>query len=268
MGRAFYLFCLARADLLPRLDLAGLGHDQPVSVEECEGVAAILCEVPVEDYFGPSAEAQMQELSWVGPRALRHGQVIEEVMRYSPVIPARFGTLFSSVHSLTLLLKHNMVQIRAFLDQAADREEWGVKGSISKARIKERLFARELASRADELAAMSPGARYFKERRIRAETDKEMNAWLKRTLSSVFEELKTVSAECRKREVHFSSSEGGDKETVANWAFFVERPNADIFRELVQRTNTAHEDSGLLFDLSGPWPPYSFSPALDMEPSA
>jgi len=267
MERAFYLFCLARADLLPELHMAGLSDDQPLSAEEYEGVAAILCEVPMDEFSGPSAEARMQELSWVGPKALRHGQVIEEIMQYSPVIPARFGTLFSSVPSLTQLLKHNLVQIKTFLDQAADREEWGIKGSISKARVKERLFSLKLASRSDELAAMSPGVRYFKERQIRSEVDKEMSVWLKRILKTVFDELSGVSAECRKREVRFPSLEGSDSEIVVNWAFFVERQDTETFKELVQRSNTENETSGLLFDLTGPWPPYSFSPTLDMEPS-
>jgi hypothetical protein len=209
----------------------------------------------------------MKELSWVGPKALRHGQVIEEVMQYSPVIPARFGTLFSSVLSLTQLLQHNLVQVKTFLDQAAEREEWGVKGLISKARAKERLFSRKLASRSDELATMSPGARYFKERQIRSEADKEMGDWLKQSLKSVFEELSGISAECKKREVCFPSLEGSDSETVVNWAFFVERQNAETFIELVQRVNAENETSGLSFDLSGPWPPYSFSPTLELEPS-
>jgi len=260
------LFCLACADLLPELHLAGLSDEQPVSAVEHEGVAAIFCEVAVDEYSGPAAEVRMQELSWVGPKVVRHGQVVEWVRQFSPVIPARFGTLFSSVVGLTQLLKHNLVQIKSFLDQAADREEWGVKGLLFKARAKERLFSQHLASHSDELAALSAGTRYFKERQIRAEVDNEMKVWLKRILKSVFDELSGASAECRRREVCFPSLEGGDGETVASWAFFVERQKTEMFRALVQKANIANEDSGLQFDLSGPWPPYSFSPTLNLEP--
>ena len=69
--------------------------------------AASLCSGPVrgngqirrEEFAGPEAELNLQQLSWVGPRALRHEAVIEEVMASSPVLPARFGTLFSSAEA-------------------------------------------------------------------------------------------------------------------------------------------------------------------------
>ena len=41
----------------------------------------------------------MEDLAWVAPRALRHEEVILTVMEQGPVLPVRFGTVFSSLDS-------------------------------------------------------------------------------------------------------------------------------------------------------------------------
>jgi hypothetical protein len=54
-------------------------------------------------------------------------------------------------------------------------------------------------------------------------------------------------------------------EMVLNWAFWTAREDADDFRARVDRANEQNDRQGLLLQLSGPWPPYSFLPSLDME---
>ena len=44
------------------------------------------------------------DLAWVAPRVCRHEAVIEEAMRQSPVLPARFATLFQTIASLAQFL--------------------------------------------------------------------------------------------------------------------------------------------------------------------
>ena len=53
---------------------------------------------------------------------------------------------------------------------------------------------------------------------------------------------------------------------ILNWAFLVPRGAAEDFGVRVQRINAAHVEEGLVLELSGPWPPYSFCPSLEPEP--
>src|ERR671925_1155004 len=113
---AFYLFCFARPGLLPELAGTGVDGQGPLLVHSSTGLAAVLSTVLVEDFCGPEAEARMEDLSWLGIRAWRHEAVIERVMAHSPVFPARFGTLFSSLESLERLLQRHRDTISQFLD--------------------------------------------------------------------------------------------------------------------------------------------------------
>lgn len=265
MEQALYLFCLARAGLAPELHITGLTSDSPLVVEAFGDVAAVVCEVPLDDFSGPSAETRLQDLGWVGPRAVRHGQVIEHVMQYSPVLPARFGTLFSSRESLGRLVQRNSREIITFLDSVAHKDEWAVKGLVSDAKVRELLFSAKLVDQRGVLVSLSPGVRYFKEKQIQAEVDKEMGHWLKEIMNTVAAQLTECSEDWRRREVVFETQEGDDRETVVNWAFLVDRGVADDFETRIYRANTEYNAGGVYFELSGPWPPYSFAPALEME---
>jgi len=264
MEKAIYMFCLARAGLLPELGTDGLNDGAPLFTHNLENVTAVLCTVSLEDFCGPSAEAKLQDFSWLGPRAVRHGEVIDGAMQHSPVLPARFGTLFTSLDLLERLVERNLTEINGFLDFVTDRDEWAVKVVLSRGEVRDRLFDDRLAKQSEALASMPQGLRYFKERQIRTEVEKEVGSWVKGVLNGLAKELVSHAAEWRKRGLGIRAQEEGDSEKVANWAFLVERRAAQDFRNTVFRANSAHNSHGLFFDLSGPWPPYSFTPALKM----
>ena len=60
--------------------------------------------------------------------------MIVEAGSRSPVLPARFGTIFASRDSLEQRLDEHRDAILAFLDRVTDQEEWAVKGYLDKAR--------------------------------------------------------------------------------------------------------------------------------------
>jgi gas vesicle protein GvpL/GvpF len=51
-----------------------------------------------------------------------------------------------------------------------------------------------------------------------------------------------------------------------NMAFLVARHGLCAFRERVERASRSLEGTGLDLQITGPWPPYSFCPALEMPP--
>jgi hypothetical protein len=264
-GEGIYLFCFARPHIPPVVNLSGLDDQYLVLQRTFEDILAVLSSVSLEEFCGPLAESRMQDLSWVGPRACRHEEVIDHVMRHSPVLPARFGTIFSSVQSLEGLVKMHHDAISRFLNRVSDKEEWAVKGLMDRAKAKEELLSVILAREAAPLASLSPGARYFQEQRIRAGAEKELNLWLKEICKRVANDLGGYDADFRERKVLSREATGVDGDMVLNWAFLVPRTVTRDFQTRIERANTNHAQQGLAFHLSGPWPPYSFRPSLNME---
>jgi hypothetical protein len=121
--RALYLFCFASTESLREAPREGSGLDEDIIALTVEDVTAFISEVPRQDFEGSDAEKRLQDISWVGPRALRHGEIISNIMRWSPVFPAPFGALFSSERTLLGLVTRNYETIRAFLERARGSEE-------------------------------------------------------------------------------------------------------------------------------------------------
>jgi len=263
MQSAIYLFCLARSGQRPSFEGSGMSDNEPLFHENFRDVIAVVCTVSLDDYIGLSADERLQDLAWLGPRALRHEQVIEEEMQCSPVLPARFGTLFSSRDSLLELVAKNYVEIDQFLTHISDKEEWAVKCAFSRSNAKERLLAEKLAVMSEDLQAMAPGLRYFKERQITAEVDKGLSRWLAGVCGAVERELKALSADSAKRSV-IKALEDDALEVVANWAFLVSEYAVQTFEAAIERWNEELREQGIVLKCSGPWPPYTFSPPLKM----
>jgi len=270
MSQGLYLFCVARLSRLPLLPLEGKGLDgqSPLEMAIFRDLAAVWCPVPVKDFCGPEAEKGLEDLTWIGPRVIRHQKVVAEVMRHSQVLPARFGTIFSSAANLEKVLQSHHDTIAGFLERLADREEWAVKGLLDRSRTKEKLFSLKLAGQAEPLEGLMPGRRYFQEQRLRAACDLELPRWLREVCRELWGDLQEYAAEVRERRLLSRQATGSNKDMVLNWAFLVPGKAVPDFRARVQAANARYADWGLGLESSGPWPPYSFTPALDPEPES
>lgn len=268
MQKAIYLFCVARSDLLQAVEGRGVDGQNPLFLQSFLDIVAVVSLISLEEFLGPLAESRMQDLSWVGPRACRHEEVVEEAMRHSPVLPLRLGTIFSSLESLEKRLQEYHGAISEFLAQVMDKEEWAVKGLLDRAKAKEEILPIILAKEAGRLASLSPGMRYFQEQRILAGVEKELNSWLREVCKGVANDLSQYAQDFCERRVLSREATGENWEMLLNWAFLVPRSTVVDFQARVDRANADHARRGLAFELSGPWPPYSFSPSLQADPGA
>jgi hypothetical protein len=268
MNQGIYLYCLARLSRLPPLPLLGAGVDgqNSLAVATYQDLAAVWSPVPVEDFSGPEAEERLQDLTWIGPRVIRHQEVVAGVMRHAPVLPVRFGTIFASLSNLEKVLQRHSDTIAGFLERLTDQEEWAVKGMLDRPGAREKLFALNLARKAASLEALSPGKRYFEEQRLRAASEHELQRWLQKACREVWADLRGYAAQVQERRLLSRETTGSDQDMLWNWALLIPRQAVGDFQARIQDLNAQYAHRGLRLEVTGPWPPYSFCPALDMEP--
>jgi hypothetical protein len=229
----------------------------PVSVRACGQIGAVLSEVELGEFCGETAEACLEDLAWLGPRVCRHEAVIEEVMRQTPVLPARFATLFTSPDSVEQSVLEHREAITGFFARLGDQQEWAVKGLLDRAGSLRKLGAAEAPA-----PSAAPGARYFQEKRIKAQVEKDFNLRLKEFCRRAAAALGAHPDEFRERKVLAPAADAEDAEIVLNWAFLVAPAALDDFRLRLERLNAGEGFPGLRLELTGPWPPYSFAPRL------
>jgi hypothetical protein len=266
MDDAVYLYCFANEKLLPRLEGTGIDGEKPLFSFFYHEVAAVLSAVSAKEFCGPEAEARLRDLAWIGPRACIHQEVIARVMRSSPALPARFGTIFCSLESLEDRLRTHYSSIVNFLDRMVGKEEWGVKVMWDRFKAREALYS-EIVSREAGKLSQFPGTRYFQEQKLRLEVEKKLHNWLKVTCDRVAQGLDEFVSETDSRKVLPGRLTEDNREMFCNWGVLISRMDMPKLQEYISMVNDRFASWGLVFELSGPWPPYSFCPLLDAEAS-
>jgi len=259
-----YLFCFAQRYQVSEIDGSGPDERSPIFLIPFEDLVAVARNVVLEEYRGDSAEENLKDLTWLGPRARQHESVVEQVMLQSPVLPVQFATLFSSPCALRTLMEQHHENISDFLTTVSGHQEWAVKARLDRERARLRVGADQATDLEEELASLSPGRRYFEEQRGRTESEKRVSRWLKDTTGKLAAELTEVAPQTLQRKVYDWQTQ--KEEAVLNWAFLVPEGDVAKVHRKIHRANADHSSYGLTFELAGPWPPYSFVPSLANEP--
>ena len=259
----FYLYCFARSGAADRLEAAGVDGRNGVEWMEHDGVAAVISEVAADEFGDEDSQNRAQEPQWVIPRACRHEAVVEEVMARSPVLPARFGAVFSSRERVAKLLSESHAEIARFLDYCSDKQEWAIKGSVALEKASAWLIASDpgLAEQRQRLPG-SPGARYLQEKRLASLAKQQLNPLCTHLAEGIVEELRADVVAVRPLSSRFEQDSPNRVQSVLRCAFLVLHSRLADFRARAARCSDGHAEQGLVLEVSGPWPPYSFCPPI------
>ncbi|MFY0524766.1 GvpL/GvpF family gas vesicle protein [Archangium gephyra] len=252
-GVGLYVFCFARAGA------AGVAVDHGLDAKVHEDIAAICCEVPLHEWTGEAGEAHLKDLGWLGPRALRHEAVIEQMMAASPVLPLRFGCLFSSAERLEALLRRERARISAFIEKAAHEEEWSLQGSLDVRACEEAMFAAD--PRVAKLPAQA-GARYLMEQKLRKDAVRAARGWAQEIQADISRALEGLVLERHSLRPPPRNPDEPGREGAFHWALLVPRgAEAELARRLEPLAEPLSA-RGLHLSARGPWPAYNFAPRL------
>ncbi len=253
-----HLVCAGRA--ADGLTADGLDGFEPAQQVECITAGALTALVvrTAPDYFtGPDAEARLADLAWVAPRAVHHEMLVRTAMARGPVFPVPFGTLFKSAGTLAAAMHWFSPQVEAFLKRVAGKEEFGIRIAFDRHDVVTAVHAQLAAARP---MPTSPGARYLLDKRLRDEAARLAETAVDQRCAAILSRLHELAAEIAVRR---SASDRGDGlETAASYAALVSQDQTGALREAVDTLALHHSAAGLRVELTGPWPPYSFCPAL------
>lgn len=262
MSQGIYLFCLTPASILPEIAGNGIDGEHPLFVEVVGEVAAVLAQVDLDDFSGPAAKDKMADLAWVAPLAHRHHEVVMAAMEHGSVLPVRFSTVFSSLAAAVASLRQRQDALEKFFLDTAGKHEWILKAYVDLPQARARITAAALAAEKEQFEGLSPGKRYFLEQKIKGTADKVTTSWLKEIGEEIVKLAKESSAGFSKCRHQSRESTGRDDEMLFHGALLVPDGSVVALEGVMDAWNTRRKAQGLQTELSGPWPPYHFAPAL------
>jgi hypothetical protein len=170
-------------------------------------------------------------------------------------VPLKFGTLCATVDHVIAMLRERRQAIAALLRQFDGRDEWTLRICHDAAALSIELQTREpalLALAADE-RRLPEGRAYFVRKKLQRATADLISAHVAAVEHDVLARLTSLDLE-------IGAAEGNSGQVT------VLVPRAR-FRELeaaLADLEAAHAQSHVTFELVGPWPPYSFTNALEL----
>lgn len=243
-----YAYALVRAE--KKLALRGLAATMPGGgparmVVADPGLWLVASSVPSASYDEAALQAGLQDLDWVGPRAVAHQAVVERFLRCRAVLPMQLFTLFHSDERAIEHVQRNRRRLGRILDRIERHLEWGLRLTWSD----------EAPPPSATVAAGASGLAYLARKRDLLAATRSQAANARSAADNLYRALGREASSARR---HGETEQASRSRVLLDAAFLVRSDRTDAFRTLLRQQARTLAGSGLAASLTGPWPPYNF----------
>lgn len=181
-------------------------------------------------------------------------------MQHGPVVPARLCTLFSSADALIESLAENEQRFRDALSALRGREEWGLKVFCHEETLRCTSCSGDAQVKALDAAAAtaSPGQAFVVRKRRDARLAEVASARINEVMDEILDALGSVATDIRLRSLLSGAATGRREAMVMNAALLVDITASIALVATTEELVSRLCEEGLVVELTGPWPPYSF----------
>lgn len=222
----------------------------PFRLVHSESLAAVVAPVDLAEF--DDLDARLNDRAWLEQKALAHEAALRRVAGDGPVVPLRFGAVYHQLEDVEQMLDERRDELAADLDRVRGHVELGVKGFVDRARLED-LLARERTAASDA----SPGRAYLERRRVEQDVAAEARGIVADVARSAHARLLERSVAGVVSRPHSRELSGRADDMFLNAAYLVARGDASL-REEVTALGSAYAPLPVTFEVTGPWPPYSF----------
>jgi hypothetical protein len=246
-----YVFCLVRGARRPVVrDIPdGMpGGSDLRAIEVGDQLWAIVETVREADYSEGALVRGLQNLDWVGERAVAHERVIERFLSASAVLPMQLFTMFTSDERVAEHVRADRRRIARILKRIDRKVEWGL-----------RLTWNEKAAR-DKIDRKRPrepeGAAYLARKRDILDLNRAQLAEARVEAGRLYKAISREATEALRRTSLERAAPGS--RLLLDAAFLVPAAQAAAFRASLRKHSRPLHGYGVAVLLTGPWPPYNF----------
>lgn len=234
---ALYLYgiSVASSPKASKIASSGIDGDHRVEAAAC---GEFTCWVSAVDpaSFSQEINRNMENLDWLALHSVRHQQVVAEIAASATIIPARFGTVFSTRQALMKNIQGRSSALKKVFARIANADEWGVK-----------LIAEQRQPQPAPLKARS-GKEYLKQKATRFKKPPDLSGV--KEFVAALEKIATDSAPTGK----ISGVQPG---LLWQATFLVPRGRRKEW-DRVLKAFVKQWSGSRRIEINGPWPPYSF----------
>jgi hypothetical protein len=218
-----------------------------------ESLWAIVETVPEAQYGEAALASGLQNLDWVGPRAIAHEHVIESFLSSTALLPMQLFTLFTSDERVLQHVRSDRARIGRILRKIENKVEWGLRLTFD-----EKAAHKSVARERGAVAGRAPnsGARYLARKRDALDINRTRLKAAHAAATRVYKAM-TRKAAASERRTSMERAAPGSR-LLLDAAFLVPSARSGAFRAAVRQHARELRDAGITVALTGPWPAYNF----------
>lgn len=267
-AKGFYLYCLFSGDAPSLSGLKGVDSKERLFVISHRDLSALVSQVSLAQYNEERLSQRFKELDWVASRVQRHEAVIRYLTSFQPAVPLKFCTIFKSKEKVLELLRSHYQRLCSFLELIRGKEEWNVKVYAQEGPF------REAAERScpglneldEKLFRVLPGEAYLLKKVREGLVNGQISELKDKLSDEIYQQLLSWCEDGRRNRLLSREASGREEEMFLNMALLLKKEEVESFKAKLDGLADNYEGYRLLFEISGPWPPYNFCPELEPNP--
>jgi hypothetical protein len=266
--KGFYSYCIIKK-LVPEEEPTddetiyneGIDPRFPVTIVKYKDIGTAVSEVILTEYEENFHESlQNNDLQWIEEKARRHTYLQEIISKDYTTLPLRFYTIYNNKRKIINNMAENYDRCCDLLEKVKFKSEWTLKLFLNRDIFEEK--AKHLQEKKLELELLNkpPGVAYLLKKKYHEALQREIQDKLAQKINELHKDiLNHFATELIIEENLSKEITGCDEEMVLKCSILIPNNQAADFVRQTEEINAMQSTSGLLIELSGPWPPYSFT---------
>ncbi|KAF0968300.1 GvpL/GvpF family gas vesicle protein [Gordonia sp. YY1] len=238
-------------------DVRGVAGE-PVRSVTAAGLCAVVGSVSLDEYGEGPLQRNLEDLDWLAATARAHDGVVAAVLNCGPTIPLRLATLYLDDARVRDLLTERRDDLGAALDRVTGRSEWGVKAYGDP-----KLLAQPTED-SGQKGGRGTGTAYLLRRRAELAAQQDIERRAAEHAEAIHSALGAHAVDGRRQQVTDPVISGKRAWMIFNGTYLVEDRLVDEFAGVVTELDGKYP--GVSLELTGPWPPYSFTGIDEAKP--
>jgi hypothetical protein len=228
-----------------------------VRAARAAGLTVLVSDVDLAEFGETALRRNLEDLDWLEAVARAHHHVIEAASGLFPLLPTRLATVYSGDQSMAAVLGARHDELLAALRRVGGRVEWGVKAYAVPEPERAAAPAGPPAPAAAGSGGSGAGLAYLKRRK--EQLSHRAESWRSAVAGAraVHAHLSRHAVLTRLHPPQSAQLSGNQQEMMLNAAYLLDPNEGTGFATQVAAAADAHPELDL--DLTGPWPPYSFT---------
>lgn len=269
MDACFGLYAYAVVgENIEKLNILGIDKKNKVFPLERDGLFVFVSKIDtgrfknqVEEVLSEMTKSQNSLPDKVENLLLSHQEVVDAMAKVVTVVPFKFGTVLKNETAALKMLKDYEKKFKTLLFRFIGREEWGVKAYVDTKKFKNYLVKTDpdFKKTSSGFSKVSPGMRYLLGKKLEEEAEEKLAYRLNEIVEAVFHQLERLTFEAQVNKTLSKKLTGKEKEMVLNSAYLIEKKRVVNFQKQLARLIEKYQPAGFEFEVSGPWPAYSFT---------